>query len=160
MMPYMVCPLTDPAVTAPLPVSFTIRAVAGEHELENRAAAQYGAFQSSWQWERYMDRFRRFMPSPGYTEARDRVAVAPDGRMAAFCIFWLDAVNKVGLFEPVGTHPDFQRLGLGRALITDSLRRMQAAGMTRANVLADAPNAAAIALYQSCGFRISNTMLT
>jgi len=158
-MPYFVRPLTDP-VAAPLPSGFIVRPAAGERELENRAAAQYGAFQSKLEWGRYVDRFRRFMQSPGYAQAHDTVVVAPDGRIAAFCIFWLDAVNTVGLFEPVGTHPDFQRQGLGRALLTQCLRWMQAERMTQANVLAEASNSAAIALYQSCGFRIANRMLT
>jgi ribosomal protein S18 acetylase RimI-like enzyme len=31
------------------------------------------------------------------------------------------------MFEPVGTHPDFQGQGLGKAVMTEGLRRMQAA---------------------------------
>nr|MDQ2999218.1 GNAT family N-acetyltransferase [Chloroflexota bacterium] len=56
---------------------------------------------------------------------------------------------------PVGTHPDFQGQGLGKAVMAEGLRRMQAAGMRRAVVGFDPNNAAALALYTSMGFRAS-----
>jgi len=37
---------------------------------------------------------------------------APDGTMASSTIMWLDEANKTVEFEPVGTHPDYRRLGL------------------------------------------------
>ena len=38
-----------------------------------------------------------------------------DGRGASACTIWFDPVNAVGLFESVGTHPDFRGKGLGKA---------------------------------------------
>jgi len=61
-------------------------------------------------------------------------------------------VNRVGLFEPVATHPDFQGQGLGKAVMAEGLHRMQAAGMTRAIVGFDPNNKAALALYTALGF--------
>jgi ribosomal protein S18 acetylase RimI-like enzyme len=93
------------------------------------------------------------MRSPVYTPEQDIVVVAPDGRFAAFCVIWLDPVNRVGLFEPVGVHPEFQRHGLGKALVQDGLRRMQEQCMNSAIVCAVCDNPAAHGLYQSAGFR-------
>ncbi len=62
-------------------------------------------------------------------------------------------MNAVGLFEPVDTHPDFQRKGLGKAVMAEGMRRMKAAGMRRAIVGFDPNNVAALALYTSLGFR-------
>ncbi|MGQ0601032.1 MAG: GNAT family N-acetyltransferase [Anaerolineales bacterium] len=151
--------LNSPISTPLLPPGFELRGCRGEAELEARARAQYAAFQSKWDWDKYTERWRRFMRSPVYAGERDIVAVAPDGRIAAFAIHWLEAVNGVGLFEPVGTHPDFQRLGLGRAVLAESMRRMQAAGMTHASVCCEADDPRAVAFYQSCGFEIVNTLL-
>ena len=77
-----------------------------------------------------------------------------DGPIGAFCIVWIDQVNKVGLFEPVGTHPDFQRKGLGRAVMLEGLRRLQQGGMKQAIVSTYEDNQAAIRLYESTGFRL------
>ncbi len=79
----------------------------------------------------------------------------PDGRGASACTIWLDPLNAVGLFEPVGTHPDFQGKGLGKAVMAEGMRRVKAAGMRRAIMGFDPTNAAALALYTSMGFRAS-----
>jgi ribosomal protein S18 acetylase RimI-like enzyme len=99
------------------------------------------------------------MRSPVYAGERDIVAVTAEGRIAAAAVHWLDAVNGIGYFEPVGVHPDFQRRGLGRVVLFDSLRRMQAAGLTQASVCCEAADPRAVAFYQSCGFQIVNTLL-
>jgi ribosomal protein S18 acetylase RimI-like enzyme len=101
----------------------------------------------------YCRRTLRFMRSPVYRPKLDIVAAAPDGRIAAFCIAWLDTTNRVGLFEPVGVHPDFQRRGLGKAVVLEGLRRMQTNGMDQATVCSLWHSPAAQALYESAGFR-------
>ena len=157
-MLYFTRSLAEPIARLALPDGFVVRSTAGEREVEARAAAQYGAFQSKWDWDRYVTRFRRFMQSPVYSPERDVAAVAPEGRFAAFCIFWLDPVNKVGLFEPVGTHPDFQKKGLGKAALLEGLRRMKTGGMETAIVCAEADNEAAVKLYESLGFGVANKL--
>ena len=58
--------------------------------------------------------------------------VSDDGRGAAFCVAWPDEVNRVGLLEPVGVHPDFHRHGLGRAIVLESFRKLRDRGMESA----------------------------
>lgn len=123
---------------------------------QRRATASHAAFRSRLSFEQYWPRYLSFMQSRVYDCEQDLVVVAPDGRAAAFCVIWLDSVNKVGLFEPVGTHPDFQRKGMGSALMLESLRRMKANGVETAIVCAEYDNGAAIRLYESVGFQIAN----
>ena len=68
---------------------------------------------------------------------------------------WFDEVNLVGLFEPVETDEGFRRQGLARAVMTEGLHRMRAAGMRTARVEHDITNEAAAALYESLGFTIA-----
>ena len=85
------------------------------------------------------------------------VVVAPDGRFAAFTNLWIDQVNHSMLFEPVGTHSDFRRLGLAKALMLYAMRRMKAErGIERAYVGHEPPakNPASGALYASAGFKL------
>ncbi len=81
-------------------------------------------------------------------------SVSEDGT-AARATIWFDDVNLVGLFEPVETHEDFRRLGLARAVMTEGLHRMRAAGMRTARVEHDMTNAPAAALYESLGFTVA-----
>lgn len=84
------------------------------------------------------------------------VTVAPDGRFASFTNVWVDEVNHTIVFEPVGTHSDFRRRGIGRAMMAYVLKRMQAEhGIERAYVCheLDDKNPGAGAFYYSVGFR-------
>ncbi len=146
--------LDEPVPLVKADGDFVVRACKGEPEVDVRARAQYGAFGSSARFEKYLERFRNFMRSPVYDPNLDIVAAAPDGQIGAFCIVWMDSVNRVGLFEPVGTHPDFQRKGLGRAVMLEGLHRMVDKGMKQAIVSTFEDNPAAIKLYESVGFRM------
>jgi ribosomal protein S18 acetylase RimI-like enzyme len=66
---------------------------------------------------------------------------------------WWDPDGAVGEFEPVGTHPDHQRRGLSRALLTWGIRRYAERGARVVQVYSDTTNAASEALYESVGFR-------
>lgn len=139
---------------------FQVRECMGEPEVAARARSQYGAFGSKAAFERYLERFSNFMRSPVYDHNLDIVAATADGQIGAFCIVWTDPINQVGLFEPVGTHPNFQRKGMGRAVMLEGLRRLQERGMMRAIVSAYEDNLAAIKLYESVGFRVVNHLGT
>jgi GNAT superfamily N-acetyltransferase len=80
---------------------------------------------------------------------------APDGTMASSTIMWLDEANKTAEFEPVGTHPDYRRLRLGRAMLLHGMHRARTAGATHATVgcLGAPGHPAARGLYYSVGFR-------
>ena len=80
---------------------------------------------------------------------------APDGTMASSTIMWLDEANKTAEFEPVGTHPDYRRRGLARAMLLHGMHLARAAGATHMTVAcAGAPGRpAARGLYYGVGFR-------
>ncbi|MFW5873500.1 MAG: GNAT family N-acetyltransferase [Bacillota bacterium] len=78
------------------------------------------------------------------------VVESEDGSWAASCIIWYDQELKIGMFEPVGTHPDYLRKGLGRAVILEGLRRLKALGSERAYV--EAYGDKRYAFYKSAGF--------
>jgi GNAT superfamily N-acetyltransferase len=130
-------------VPAPvLPAGFTIRPVAGEAEAEMRAALQFDAFfcqGSTTTYEEGTLRQLAVMNMPHYDPQLDLMVMAPDGTPAAGCICWVDPVNRVGLFEPVGTRPQFRRRGLATALMLGGLQRLRERGMQAALVAAIHP---------------------
>lgn len=142
------------------PAGYGVRNVAGMDEAAARAKASYAAFQSDWEIRRYVQRYRKFMRAPVYMPELDLVAVTPEGWHASFCLCWPDPVNHIGLFEPVGTHPQYQRMGLGRAVMHEGLQRLQARGMTQAMVCAETDNEAARGLYGSAGFEATGRLVT
>lgn len=138
-----------------LPDGFTVQGVKNLDDGRLRASVTHGSHGSKDDLEHHVAKYAEFIGSAVYDGERDLFVRSPDGRGASACTIWFDAVNGVGLFEPVGTHPDFQGKGLGKAVMAEGLRRMKAAGMQRAQVGFDPNNAAALALYTSMGFRVS-----
>ncbi|HLO29897.1 MAG TPA: GNAT family N-acetyltransferase [Anaerolineales bacterium] len=131
---------------------YTVRPLGDEDELPARSWLSWKVFHPDepdekyrgWEWYKNVQRV------PIYRRDLDIVAVAPDGELAAFCTVWFDGVTGTAVFEPVGTHPDHQKRGLGKAVMTEGLRRAQKLGATLATVSSYSP--AAHALYESMGF--------
>ncbi len=72
--------------------------------------------------------YRNIQTAPLYRRDLDLVAVAPDGSIASFCTIWFDDVTRTAYFEPVATVPAHQRKGLGKAVLTEGLKRLQRMG--------------------------------
>src|SRR5260370_6969087 len=134
-------PLIEPVPAPVLPTGFTVRPVAGEAEGEMRAALQRDAFfpKGSKTYEEVTLQQLAVMQMPQYDPQLDLMIMAPDGTPAAGCICWVDPVNRVGLFEPVGTRPQFRRLGLATALMLGGLQRLPERGMQAALLTAIHP---------------------
>ena len=131
---------------------FTIRHVTDE-DIASKVMAHRAAFHPSQMTEQIYKGLRQ---APGYIPELDLAVEGPDGRLAAFCLCWIDPVNRIGEFEPVGTHPDFRRQGLARAVLLAGLQRMKAFGAEEVLVLSHGANQAARALYESLDFKILN----
>ncbi len=82
------------------------------------------------------------------------MAVAPNGDFAAYCTIWFEPENRVALYEPVGCHPDYQRRGLGRAVLYEGMRRLRELGAMRAHVGSWLDNSAGAMLYRAAGFQL------
>jgi ribosomal protein S18 acetylase RimI-like enzyme len=130
---------------------FELRTVQ-EADVGSRVEAHRSAFHPSRVTVESYANVRRAWP---YRADLDCIAVAPDGRVAAYCLGWLDTANRVGELEPVGTHADFRRRGLAAAVCSFALHRFAEEGATRAIVYArgDAAYAGPKQLYESIGFR-------
>lgn len=153
--------LGEPLPAAVLPAGCQVRAVSAEAgEISNRAAAQREVWQP-WTVGNVSDEdYTRFMRLPGYDRDLDVVAVAPDGVIAAYVNGWIDPLNRIGDFGPVGAREAYRRQGMTRAALLEGLRRMQAYGMERVCISTGVSNTPARCLYESIGFKVMNLYLT
>lgn len=124
------------------------------HEAGPEAAAQ--AQLDAWAPSTYsLDAHEDVRKTETYRSDLHVLVEAPDGTMAASTIMWLDEANKTAEFEPVGTHPDYRRLGLARALLLHGMHLARAAGAIHMTVACDGAPAlnGPRDLYYSVGFR-------
>jgi ribosomal protein S18 acetylase RimI-like enzyme len=153
--------LSGPLAGPQLPEGFTLRASRGdEADARLRAVTSHAAFKSGMPFEKYWLRTLRFVQSPVYLKEHEIFVMAPNGDVSAYCIIWTDELTRLGHFEPVGTHPDYQRKGLGKSLLFEGLRRLASEGMTEADVCTNHDNEAAIRFYESVGFQKNKRLLT
>jgi mycothiol synthase len=148
-------PLDGPLPDARVPDGFTIRPLVGADEAAACAAIQRAAFASdnmTAEWR------LRTLSMPEYLPELDLIAVAPSGRLAAFCLCWLHESSHEARVEPIAVHPDFQRLGLGQVLLYEAFRRMRSLHARAASVESSSTSAPALAFYTSAGFREAQTI--
>jgi len=136
-----------------LPTDFTIRPLAGTQEVKAYVALHRAAFESTSMTSAWR---HGTLLTPYYQPELDIVVVAPDGTLAGFCVGWLDPYRGIGQIEPMGVHPGFQGMGLGRALLYEILRRFQAHGAKEARVEPDGGRVPAIQAYESVGFAVAH----
>jgi mycothiol synthase len=154
-------PMSAPIPDAPVAAGYTVRPLGDMAELPARSWASWRAFHpdalneeyEGWTW------YHNIQRQPLHRRDLDIVAVpqepvvgnfVPTGEIAAFCTAWYDDVTRTAYFEPVGTAPEHQRRGLGKAVTAEALRRLQRMGAEIAFVGGYSP--AANALYASAGF--------
>ena len=135
--------LDGPIPEARPPQGYTVRSLGDVEELPARSWASWRAFHpdepdeayEGWEW------YHNIQRQPLYRRDLDLVAVAPTGEIASFCTIWYDDVTRTALYEPVGTMPEHQRRGLGKAVLCEGLRRLQRMGAVMAFVNGYSPAA-------------------
>lgn len=135
-----------------LPDGYRLATMADYDGFESRSAAHRTAFKPSRFRDDVYVKVRATWP---YRADLDCVAVAPDGSVASYALAWLDEENSLGELEPVGTHEDHLRRGLGRAVNLFALERLRDEGARTALVgcRGDAAYPIPCKLYESVGFR-------
>jgi ribosomal protein S18 acetylase RimI-like enzyme len=141
---------SPPPEGAPTPPGFTIRPLAGTSEVDAYVDAHRAAFDSTNMTSAWRE---RTLCRPEYVRDIDLVALAPDGRLAAFCVGWLlRGRQSMGQIEPLGVRQGFREAGLGRAILYENLRRLARLGAASVVVETDTYRTPALDLYKSAGF--------
>lgn len=133
-----------------LPDGYSVRAQLDDADIAGRAALHRTVWNSSVADDCHLG-MRETWP---YRPEFDLIALAPTGEVVAYCQGWYDESSRIGLFEPVGTHPGHRRLGLARAVGLAVLHAFAAAGGEQAAVCprGDRGYPSAKIVYESLGF--------
>jgi mycothiol synthase len=159
--------LAEPVAEPQAPEGFIIREMAGHNEAEAWVEMFNLSFvdhpnHSPWK----VDQVLHYLDEPIYQSNLNLVAAAPDGTLAGFCWMLVNPEDnartgrKVGEIDVLGTRRGYRKLGLGRALLLEGMRRLQQAGMeaVQLGVAANNPTGA-LKLYESAGFQARSTWI-
>ncbi|MCK4497793.1 GNAT family N-acetyltransferase [Candidatus Bathyarchaeota archaeon] len=143
-------PIDSPVPTYSLPEGYTIRNAVIEKDFKEYREVQMTVFPHIVSMSKEL--LKVYSTASFYREDLDIVAVGPDGKFTAFCTARIDPRSKIAELEPVGTHPDHRKLGLARAVICESLKRLEKHEPSAVVILGAAPTDGARRLYESVGF--------
>ncbi len=130
-----------------IPPGYTIRSMGELDEHPARSWASWRAFHADepdegydgdWSW------YQNLQAAPLYRRDLDVVAASEQGEIAAFCTLFYDDATRSAVCVLVGTAAEYQRRGLGKAVMLEGLRRLQRMGGTRAFATAYDPPADAL----------------
>ena len=147
--------LTTAPVVPSAPAGYAIRSMGDRDEYPSRSLASWRAFHpgepdegadpvGAW--------YANLQRSPSYRRDLDVVAIDEEtGDIAAFATGYFDDVSRSGIVVLVGTAPRHQRKGLGKIVVSETIRCLHWLGARSVGVTwsEEIPGL----LYQSCGFR-------
>jgi mycothiol synthase len=151
-------PLVEPIAAYSLPPGFLCRSAGGEEEVEALVALHRAAFQTD---NMTVERRLAIMHAPNYVVDLDLVVADAEGKLAAFCVCDIqrDELKGIGYTEPIGTHPDYQHRGLGKAVLAAALNALRERGCQAARFGTSSENTAMQHLGLSLGFTLDKEKL-
>jgi ribosomal protein S18 acetylase RimI-like enzyme len=154
--------LAEPVPDPLLPSGFRIRHVAGEHEAQTLVDLHRAAFGTE---NMSLEERLAMMDALEYDPELDLLVIAPDGRIAAYCMCTISqeenqrSGRNEGFTDPVATHPDYQRLGLAKALLLSGMQKLKQRGVGAAVLGTSSENIAMQRVAQAVGFQVQSTTL-
>ncbi len=130
-----------------LPDGFQVISLADEDDLTKVDRVLWRGFNHPGEPEGDMEGRAKMQSGPHFRKDLNMVVKAPNGNYAVYCGLWYEARNQLAYVEPVATDPDFRRMGLARAALSEGIRRCAESGAGVAYVGSDQE------FYQALGFR-------
>ena len=125
--------LDSPIPDTPIPSGYAICSMGDAKEYPARSWASWRAFHNDEPDENYdgdYSWYANLQSAPLYRRDLDVIAVASDGGIASFCTIFYDDYTRSAVTVLVGTAAEHWRRGLGKAVITEGLRRLKDMGCT------------------------------
>ena len=92
--------------------------------------------------------YQSLRKAPDYIQELDLSVLNEKGEIVSFAGLWYDDLNQIGILEPVGTIPEYRKMGLGKAVIFEGINRVRKMGAKRIFVGSNQP------FYLSIGFAV------
>lgn len=127
-----------------LPEGYAILSMADDNDLEKRRKVLGLSFQhpDPNDWPTLFS-YQELQRAPDYRKGLDLVVTNASGEYLACCIVWYDEHNRIAHLEPVGSI----RLGMGRQVVLEGLRRAVKMGAEKAVMDSD------LRFYEKIGFK-------
>ena len=150
-----VYPIVPGAIQYTLPERFKITSFKDDFDLYKYGQALWKGFNHEMNgegpfylyWEKNSEGYKKEWNRPNIDLSLKIFVVAPNGDFVSHCGMWYDKKSKSALVEPVATEPAYRKMGLGKAVVLEGIKRCGELGAVRAFV------GSSQQFYYSIGFR-------
>ena len=139
--------LTRPIPEVSLPIGYRLQSLAEENDQQKINICLWRGFDHEGEIpDDELNSPAVAQHAPNFRKEHTIVAVAPNGDYVSYAGIWHVPESALAYVEPVATDPEHRGLGLGRACVLETLRRVQDAGAKVAWVGSHQP------FYDAIGF--------
>ena len=125
-----------------LPDGFRMTSLKDEYDLYKYGQSMWKGFNHEMKeegpfylfWEKNSENYKKAWDRPNIDLGLKLFIVAPNGDFVSHCGMWFDKKSKSALVEPVATEPAYRKMGLGKAVVLEGIKRCGELGATRAFV--------------------------
>lgn len=147
--PMAVYTLDKPIPDTPLPEGFRVQSLEVENDFHKINNVLWRGFNHAGDPPEAEVASRKLaQQAPNFRKDLTIVTVEPGGKYVTFCGMWYVPENEIAYLEPLATDPDFRRMGMGRAAVYESMRRVKALGAKKVFV------GSGQEFYQRLGFEV------
>ncbi len=127
--------IVDPFPSINVPEGFRLKSLQEDNDLIKIHRVLHRGFNHPGEPpEEELEGRKKMQSAPNFKKDLTIVVEDPDGNFISFCGMWYEASNKIAYVEPVATDPDYRRMGLGKAVVLEGIRRCGELGATDAYV--------------------------
>ena len=162
----MARPINNGLPPAEMPPGFRLRTFDPARDAETVWQVDTAAFRDHWGWTGFpFEEFQHWIHQPHFRpELWLIVEEEATGKAAGICLNKVDpdwiaeTGRQEGMIMTLGVLREYRRLGLGTALLAQSMRTLRQAGMDLAHLGADTENlTGAVRIYERLGFQVRKT---
>lgn len=114
---------------SPLPEGFSFEEP-GHYDVKRMIEASWRGFDHDTEPDGGVERGYHVMAAPHATPELDVLIKSPDGEYVCYAGMWLVPQNHLAYLEPLCTVPEYRRMGLASAALSELYRRTVATGAT------------------------------
>jgi predicted N-acetyltransferase YhbS len=121
--------MDKPVPPVELPAGYQVQSLAEENDLRKINRVLWRGFNHPGSPPEEEIEGRKFgQQAPNFRKDLTIVTVAPDGNYVSYCGMYYIPQNKIAYLEPLATDPDYRRMGMAKAAVYESMRRVKELG--------------------------------
>lgn len=127
-------PIEERSLSYELPEGFRIASMADHYDVFKYAEVLYKGFDHEKEngiftaTEEEIEQYHKEFSAPNVKKELKVIVLDSMGEFAAYCGMWYDEDSEHGILEPLVTIPKYRKMGLGKAVVYEGIKRCKELG--------------------------------